>query len=232
MQSGISVSAELQTAFNEFVSSPSQRGLIAIITKESLVPSTSLPSSHADFFDDLSGLQPHLTPSQALYIILRRHTNADDGYVAITYIPDSAPVRSKMLFAATRLTLVRELGTERFREQLFVAEAAELTREGWLKHEASGTLKAPLTAEEQTLEGVKDAEAEARGGTAGRQLETGGKLTMGMTEDALQALEELKAAGAGTVVQMVSSHLLHLLHTFPCPSSPLHRNNGLTHMQR
>lgn len=30
--------------------------------------------------------------------------------VAVTYVPDKAPVRQKMLFASTRLTLVRELG--------------------------------------------------------------------------------------------------------------------------
>ena len=206
MQSGISVSQELHLAFNDLVSSPRQRGIIAAIKAETLVPQSSIPAS-SDFLSDLSSLAPVLSESQATYIILRRHDNAADGYVAVTYVPDSASVRQKMLFASTRLTLVRELGTERFREQVFVTEQKELTKEGWERHEASGALKAPLTEEEETLKGVKDAEAEARGGTGGRQLETGGKLTMAMTDEARTSLESLKENPAGTLVQLVRHSL-------------------------
>lgn len=206
MQSGISVSQELYTAFNKLVSSPSERGLVATIQKESIVPQSTLPSSSGDFFNDLGGLSSLLTTSQAAYIILRRHDSAADAYVAVTYVPDAAPVRQKTLLASTRLTLVRELGTERFREQLFVTELSELAREGWKRHETSTTSQAPLTAEEETLQGVKDAEAQARGGTAGNQLETGGKLNMAIDDSARSALVGLKDSSAGTLVQLVNYH--------------------------
>lgn len=220
MQSGISVSQELHTAFNDLVSSPSTtRGILAKISAESIVPHSTIPTTTgSDFHSDLSALTLHLTPTQAFYIILRRHNDSPSGFVAVTYVPDSAPVRSKMLFASTRLTLVRELGLERFREQLFVTEAAELTKAGWERHEASGALKAPLTEEEQTLQGVKEAEAQARGGTQGKQLETGGKLTMAMSEDARTALAGLKDGLPGTLVQLVS----HI--SPPAPLSPLTAN--------
>ena len=108
-----------------------------------------------------------------------------------------------MLFASTRLTLVRELGTERFREQVFVTEMKELAKEGWERHDASGALKAPLTEEEEVLKGVKDAEADARGGTAGRRLETGGKLSIAISTEAREALEGLRnGEGAGSLVQL------------------------------
>ncbi|KAK0511462.1 hypothetical protein JMJ35_006035 [Cladonia borealis] len=189
MQSGITVSQELHSAFNDLVSSPSQRGIIATISKETLTPLHTLPTSTTDFFADLPSLKSHLTTNQAAYIILRRYQNAPDGFVAVTYVPDSAPVRQKMLFASTRLTLTRDLGTERFRESLFVTELSELTKEGWAKHEASGELKAPLTEEEQTLQGIKEAEAEAQGGTAGRKLETGAHFSLNLNPDARSALE-------------------------------------------
>jgi len=203
MQSGISVSNELRNAFNELVSSPAQRGVIVSIHSESLIPSYTLPSSSPDFFADLPQLPSLLSPKEAAYIILRRYPNAPDGYVAVTYVPDSAPVRQKMLFASTRLTLVRELGTERFRESLFVTELKELEKEGWQKHDASGALKAPLTEEEETLRGVKEAEAEAKGGTEGRRLETGGKLSMAISGDVRRALMELKESTGGMLVQLV-----------------------------
>ena len=204
MQSGITVSKELHNAFNDLVSSPSKRGLIATITSETLIPQSVLPSKSPDFYTDLPSLPTLLSKDQASYILLRRYQNAPDGYVAVTYIPDSAPVRQKMLFASTRLTLVRELGAERFRESLFVTEMKELEKEGWEKHDAHGALKAPLTEEEESLQGVKEAEAEARGGTKGRRLETGGRLSVGISADARGALEEFRDGDAqGNLLQLV-----------------------------
>ena len=189
MQSGISVSKELQDAFNDLISTPTQRGLIIGIKSEALTPLHTLPSKSTDFFSDLNGLPAFLQKDAAAYIILRRYQNAPDGYVAVTYVPDTAPVRQKMLFASTRLTLVRELGTERFRESIFATELKELEPQGWEKHDASGALKAPLTEEEESLKGIKEAEAEAKGGTAGRRLDTGGRFDLAISDEARQALE-------------------------------------------
>ena len=203
MQSGINVSQELHDAFNNLVSSPSQRGFIATIEAESITPIHAIPASSPDFFSDLSSLTHLLSDDEAAYIILRRYENARDGYVAVTFIPETAPVRQKMLFASTRLTFVRELGAERFRESLFATEMKELEKEGWEKHDASGALKAPLTEEEEALKGVKEAEAGARGGTEGRRLEIGGKLSMAISQEAMEALNEFKAGGEGKLVQLV-----------------------------
>ena len=203
MQSGINVSQELRAAFNELVSSSTHRGLVATIESESVKPIHHIPSTSSDFFSDLSSLRTYLSDTQAAYILLRRHENAPDGYVAVTFVPDSAPVRQKMLFASTRLTLERELGKERFRETLFATELHELEKDGWARHDASKGVQAPLTAEEATLKGVKEAEAEAVGGTEGRRLETGGKLSMNISEDARAALEELRQPIGGKLVQVV-----------------------------
>jgi len=195
MQSGITVSKELRDAFNELVSTPLQRGLVITIQFESLTPQATLPSTSTDFYSDLDGLPALLQNNAASYIVLRRYQNAPDGFVAVTYVPDLAPVRQKTLFASTRVTLVRDLGTERFRESIFVTEMKELSPEGWRKHDASGEAKAPLTEEEESLKGIKEAEAQARNGTAGRRLETGGHLSVAMSEEARGALEGFKEGG-------------------------------------
>ena len=218
MQSGISVSRELHEAFNKLVSSPAQRGLIATIQSESIIPLHTIPASSPDFFSDLASLTPLLSEKQAAYIVLRRYQTAPDGYVAVTFVPDTAPVRQKMLFASTRLTLVRELGTERFRESLVATEIKELEKEGWEKHDVSGALKAPLTEEEETLKGVKDAEAEARGGTEGRRLETGGKLSMAISEAARDALQGFRKESAGRLVQLVCQARIPLSDIMPASS--------------
>jgi twinfilin len=203
MQSGISASQELQNAFNALVSSSSQRALIAAIENEKIVPSTSIPAQGSKFEDDLHQLSQYAKPDKALYILLKVEDGAPDGYVAITYVPNAAPVRQKMLFAATRLTLARELGLERFRQQIFTTEASELTKEGWAKHEAHTALDAPLTEEESGLKGVKDAEAAESMGTGGRRGHVSSRVDVKTGEGVVEALSLLKEEGCkGTLVQL------------------------------
>jgi len=196
-------SRELHDAFNNLISSSAtQRGLIASIKEEKLVPAEAIPSSSGDFFDDLNSLDALLKDDEAAYVLLRRHDGSPDGYVAVTYVPDRAPVRQKMLFAATRLTLVRELGTERFREAYFTTVKPELTAEGWRRHEKHTQLKAPLTEEEQALQGVKAAEADASQGTGHRASHLSGHMTLSISEEGLRALKELPCGG-NNFVQLV-----------------------------
>ena len=197
----------MQEAFNNLVSSPTvQRGLLVGIENESLVPHQVIRLSSTDFFEDLSEVDNLLKEDEAAYIILRRYPNAPDGFAAVTYVPDKAKVRQKMLFASTRLTLVRELGAERFRETLFATTKSELTPEGWRKHDKHGELKAPLTEEEQSLERVKEAEAEASTGTTARSSHVKGPLTFPLSAAAQQALEGLPSS-SDNLVQLVSKYI-------------------------
>ena len=169
--------------------------MLVTIKSEQLQPLTLLtpPSRDASFATNLNTLlAPHIKHNEALYIILRRHTSTP-ALVAITYVPDPAPVRQKMLFASTRLTLVRELGSEHFRESIFATTAEELTPAGFEKHDAHTALEAPLTEEERTLGAVRRAEQEAGMGTASRPLHLSSNMTTTIADPALDALKELAA---------------------------------------
>jgi twinfilin-like protein len=190
------------------VSSPNQRGLLCTITKESLTPLEVLPSQSSSFSYDLSLLVPYLQPNAALYIILRRYPSSENApFIAVTYVPDSAPVRQKMLFASTRLTLVRELGVERFRETIFATTKEELTKEGFEKHDKHVGLEAPLTEEEQSLGEVKRKEAEEGRGMAERKSHVSSGVSMPITNDALQALKGLAGEGEGENLVQLVCHL-------------------------
>ncbi|KAK3701391.1 Twinfilin-1 [Vermiconidia calcicola] len=203
MQSGISASEELQTAFRALVSADDQRALLASIQNESLIPTATVPLTSTDFTSDLHQLHSHLSTTSAAYILLKTHLGEPNGYVAITYVPNTAPVRQKMLFASTRLTLVRELGIERFRRTVFVTEREELTAEGWRKGEESEGVQAPLTEEERGLEGVKEAEARESQGTGGRRGHVSSKVDVATGEGVVEALKLLSEEGCrGTLVQL------------------------------
>lgn len=108
-----------------------------------------------------------------------------------------------MLFASTRLTLVRELGIERFRQTIFATDKEELTAEGWQKHEAHENLDAPLTQEESGLKGVKDAEAQESMGTGLRRGHVSNKVNVPTGDGVIEALRLLNEEGCkGTLVQL------------------------------
>lgn len=211
MQSGISASQELIAQFNDLLQSDSHFGLIATIEKESLVPVNLLTSSSSggSFADNVNNLLPPvLTDSDPLYILLKRYDTVPK-LTAVTYVPDTAKVRQKMLFASTRLTLVRELGREHFRETIFATTRDELTPEGFLKHDKHEKLEAPLTEEERSLQGVKNAEAEEGSrGTGTREIHLSQTMNMPVQEDALASLKELSAEGGKNLVMLVSPFFL------------------------
>ena len=168
------------------------------------MPVTTVPSaSSSSFPDNLAALQKHIEPNVARYAIIRRYDDAP-RLLAVTYVPDSAPVRQKMLFASTRLTLTRELGLEHFRETIFFTSADEFTEGGFNKHDAHAKLEAPLTEEERTLGDVKRAEAEAGSGTGTREIHLSKSLAMPIAENAIQAMQEMGENGGRAVAMLVS----------------------------
>ncbi|KAI1863526.1 hypothetical protein JX265_008743 [Neoarthrinium moseri] len=218
MQSGISASQELVSQFNNLLSDNSIFGLLVTIQGESLVPVTTLPSSSADFAGNLSTLTPHIQANEALYILLRRGAQPP-GLVAVTYVPDTAKVRQKMLFAATRLTLVRELGSEHFAETIFATTPAELTPQGFEKHDRHAELAAPLTEEERTLGEVKRAEAEAGSGTGVREIHLSKSMNMPIAADALAGLSEMARGEGSGIVMLKINPSTEIVELDPATSS-------------
>ena len=185
-------SQELVSQFNELLSSDAHFGLLATISSEQLRPLQLLtPAAGAPFASNVESLlQPHIKPNEALYIILRRYPSTP-ALVAVTYVPDTAPVRQKMLFASTRLTLVRELGSEHFRDTFFATTPEELTPAGFDRHDAHSAVEAPLTEEEKSLGEVRRAEQEAGMGTRTREIHLSKNLATPVAEDAVRALQDL-----------------------------------------
>jgi hypothetical protein len=96
--SGISA-APLQAAFAR-LSASSDRALFCYIVNESIEPGVTVPSSGSDA-DDFALLDHHLEKDQACYILYR----TSEGFLLITYVPDPAPVRAKMLYCKRALYL-------------------------------------------------------------------------------------------------------------------------------
>ncbi|KAL4968275.1 twinfilin [Aspergillus stella-maris] len=225
MQSGISVSQELQNAFAQFTSDTSAFCLPVTITGESLTPKSTIPFSGGgnSFYPSLSQLSSVLEPKTPIYLLLRQN----GSLVALTYIPSNAGVRAKTLFASTRATLVRELGSEKFAETIFATDEDEVVGEkAWREREAekngtsAGYRREDLMGEkERELEAVRRAEEGARSGTPGRDIGIGGtfnrgpsrmRIEMQVNEEAKGALQGLQQGGLVQIAIDVPTETLKL----------------------
>jgi twinfilin-like protein len=125
-------------------------------------------------------------------------------------------VRAKTLFASTRSTLTRELGTEKFASTVFATEEEEIQdREAWRERDGEGpnaiSREDMMGEKERELDAVRRAEAEARNGTPGRDIGIGGtfgpgtgsgmRVSLPVDEAAKTALRDLQDSG---LVQLVS----------------------------
>lgn len=104
-----------------------------------------------------------------LYVFIR-----DSGRIVfISYVPESAPVRSKMLYASTKNTVLRQVGSNHISKQLLASLPEELSPGFW-SSDASDE-PAPLTEAEQISARISS-EQRIESARGGRQLvsQTGG----------------------------------------------------------
>lgn len=128
-----------------------------------------------------------------------------------------------MLFASTRSTVTRELGTEKFGSTVFATEEEEiLSADAWRERDGENNpaRREELMGEkERELEAVRRAEAEARNGTPQRDIGIGGtfgpgsgsgmRVSMPVDEAAKAALKGLQDGG---LVQLVGCSLFRIFY--------------------
>ncbi|KAG8700642.1 Twinfilin-1 [Ceratobasidium sp. 395] len=197
--SGIGVSPELTKAFAEAVDSKGTRFLKVKIQNESLVPDEIVPTESDELVQDLPKLQGILQDDVPAYVLAR----TDNSWLFISYVPDNAKVRDKMLYASTRGALTKALGDQRFKDSIFATSKSDLTPEAYEAHQRHLAAPKPLTARERELEDIRAAEREtssAYEGSGVRQSIVGSRVGMKWTDEVGEALKELPTNGGRAVV--------------------------------
>ncbi|XP_050452878.1 twinfilin isoform X1 [Cataglyphis hispanica] len=173
------------------------------IENEQLTPvSSSKPiNKWQDDYDKM--IKPLIVENQPAYILYRLDTkSADSGYdwLFISWSPDTAPVRQKMLYASTKATLKQEFGTSSIKEELHGTVPEDVTLDGYHKHKRNDTVPVPLTTAEEELAELKKTTA-----TTDYSVETRHQTLSGVafpvTDEAKQAIIEL-AKGIHEYVQL------------------------------
>ncbi|GAA5822387.1 hypothetical protein JCM5353_000484, partial [Sporobolomyces roseus] len=155
------------------------------------------------------------------YYVLRLSSTKSDSFLFVSYVPDHAQVRSKMLYASTRTTLIRSLGDSKFTDSIFATCRDDLSYKSYLAHTRHSSASAPLTAREQEMADIRQAESQAANDTEqqsqgrsiiygqqrGSESEDGGKGAevrgaLPWSEEAKEAVRRLKEEGSKEVVQL------------------------------
>jgi twinfilin-like protein len=156
--SGITVSDDLASHFSSTLSSDTTRFVKISIKNESLVHDQSFPIE-GHFNADLLKLQDReVLQDDIPAYVLARLDDPPSEWLAIFYVPDSARIRDKMLYASTRNPLLKALGSTIFTDSLFATSKEDLTPEAYAAHKRHSAAPKPLSAREQELADIREAE--------------------------------------------------------------------------
>lgn len=170
---------------------------------EELVPSFSSKTigKWQDDYDKL--VKPLIVENQPAYILYRLDTKSpDSGYdwLFISWSPDTAPIRQKMLYASTKATLKQEFGTAAFKEELHGTVPEDVTLEGYHRHKRNDAAPAPLTTAEEELAELKKTAVHTDYSVETRQQTLSG-VAFPVTDEARQAIIDI-GKGAHEYVQL------------------------------
>ncbi|TFK42703.1 hypothetical protein BDQ12DRAFT_757925 [Crucibulum laeve] len=191
--SGIPLTQDLATKFAQATQDASLRFIKVSIQDESLVHDLSVPAS-ASFDQDFAKLNDVLDDNTPAYVLGKQ----DDGqWIAIFYVPDSARVRDKMLYASTRASLLKSLGSTTFIDSVFATSKADLTPEAYASHQRHLAAPKPLSTREQELADLRAAESATASydGSRSRTSHVGSAVGLAWSVDAKDAVTDL---GKGT----------------------------------
>ncbi|XP_053602521.1 twinfilin [Plodia interpunctella] len=191
-QTGIQANAEVKKYFGK-CRDGKIRFLKISIENEQLV----LSKYHAvkgSWEQDFEKYVPSLiVEDQPCYILFRFDSTNSLGHewLLLSWSPDSAPVRQKMLYASTKATLKQEFGSAHIKDEMHATVKEEVSLCGYAAHQSGASAPAPLTHREEALQELQLADPHARYSTDSRQSTMGG-VAFPITEAAEQGIIDLQ----------------------------------------
>ncbi|KAG8039739.1 hypothetical protein G9C98_000468 [Cotesia typhae] len=177
-----------------------------------------------DYYDYNKLVKPLIDENQPAYILFRLDTKSpDSGYdwLFISWSPDNAPVRQKMLYASTKATLKQEFGTASIKDELHGTVMEDVTLEGYNRHKKNDAAPAPLTSAEEELVELKKTAVHTDYNVETRHQTLSG-VAFPVTDEAKQAITNM-GKGVHEYVQLkidLDEEKIHLVMTVFIYSMP------------
>ncbi|OWB66142.1 hypothetical protein B5S30_g1478 [[Candida] boidinii] len=120
-----------------------------------------MSSGSSDLISDLSSITSKITTTEPCYIIIKEDNASSistSNYYFISWVPDEAKVKDKMIYASAKNNILKDLGLEFFKSILFMSELTELSESGWKSLQTHENSTKPLSDSEKSLQNVKNLE--------------------------------------------------------------------------
>ncbi|KAG0263342.1 Twinfilin-1 [Actinomortierella ambigua] len=195
-QTGIKVSANLANVWQDAVSPQSKVRMIKVSIVNEALEEDGIFQRSGSFDDDFKLVHDNMKENVPAYYAYRmdsKNAFASREWVFLCFVPDTAPVRQKMIYAATRATLTKELGDSHFTDNIYGTSMNDFTLEGYKRHRASLSAPKPLTDRERQLAEIRENEKvliESMKGASQRKAHAPG-MNFPLTDEAVEALKKL-----------------------------------------
>eukprot|EP00041_Stephanoeca_diplocostata_P006349 m.80815 g.80815 ORF g.80815 m.80815 type:complete len:355 (+) comp16317_c0_seq1:83-1147(+) len=202
-QSGIQGTDELQALLSTSAASADTRMIQVLILDETL-QAGKVEATQGDEREDYDRcVLSVLEEKECCFILYRLDSKNSNGFdwLFISYNPDWAHIRDKMIYASTRATLKTLFGTTYIKTEIFGTVPDDVSLDGYDKHLVSEAAPAPLSMEEHEKAEVKALEVGVNIGASTKKALVATGVSFPVSEDAMAALEKFKS-GSITYVQM------------------------------
>lgn len=138
-----------------------------------------------------SQIGPMIEESVPCYILYRldAKTSLGHAWLLISWVPDSASIRQKMVYASTKATLKQEFGSAHITEELHATTNDEITLNGYYKNKKAFAAPAPLTMREEEIQELKKTEVNTDISTDTRHQTLGG-VSFPLSEATVDAVKD------------------------------------------
>lgn len=190
------------------LTNPALRILKVIIKDEQIIIESETLIQNS-FEDDFNLLPTIVELNKAAYLIFRLDSNS---FIFYSFVPDACIVKDKMIYASTRLNLIKTLTESSFSFlPVFASTLDDLTYKSYLDHLNHLSSEAPLSDREREMLKIKNdemLEQSNNSGSVGRSMLVGGNVggaSVGLewTEEAQLIAEEFLKGEKG-IIRLVS----------------------------
>jgi len=138
---------------------------------------------------ELQDMIDHDEPCFLLYRLDERDSSGGCyRWILVSWSPDHANTRQKMLYASTKATFKKEFGQSQIKEEYYANMREEVTLAGYKRHIRNDSIPAPLSREEEEMKEIKETEVGVDIGVDSKQ-QTLSSLSFPFERDLLTGLD-------------------------------------------
>ena len=149
-------------------------------------------------------------PSFILYRLDEKDTSDSFLWILLSWSPDNAHTRQKMLYASTKATFKKEFGAGQIKDEYYANLMEEITLAGYKRHLAVEAAPGPLSRQEEEMKEIKESESRVEI-SVNTKHNTLSALAFPFKEEALESLGTYGGGSCDYVQLAIGEHQLSCL---------------------